>query len=121
MNTHVRLSADWRQRVHRSTQPSMHRLVDKAERIARGNVADHTRSGELLSTVRSTKSLTGGRVWIGTGHWRYIEYGTPPHIINPRVKQALWWEGAPYPVRRVYHPGITAYAPMMRTLKVLRW
>jgi hypothetical protein len=35
----------------------------------------------------------------------YIEFGTPPHDIRPKDKQALFWEGAGHPVKIVHHPG----------------
>lgn len=117
----TRLQSDWEKSVQRISLPTLHRITDQVEIIARANVARHTRSGELLASVHSTKSDLGGRVWIGTDHWTYIEYGTPPHIITPRVKQALWWRGALHPVKRVHHPGTVAYAPMQRALEAVRW
>lgn len=49
---------------------------------------------------------------------RNVEYATiqhdggktPPHVIEPRHKKALYWEGARHPVRRVNHPGSTIKA-----------
>lgn len=35
----------------------------------------------------------------------WAEEGTPPHIIEPTNKKALWWEGARHPVNIVDHPG----------------
>jgi len=35
----------------------------------------------------------------------HIEYGTKPHIIEPKNKKALYWKGAKHPVKKVYHPG----------------
>lgn len=32
---------------------------------------------------------------------------TAPHVILPRHKKALFWQGAEHPVRRVNHPGST--------------
>jgi hypothetical protein len=48
--------------------------------------------------------------------WSWLEYGTPPHWIRARHKQALWWDGARHPVREVYHPGTPEYAYMRRAL-----
>lgn len=121
MNVTVIMSPGWEQKIKIEGTSSMHRLVDAAERVARINVAHHTRSGALLASIRTTKTLNGGRVWIGTDHWPHIEYGTKPHIINPKVKQALWWAGAPYPVRRVRHPGTAGYAPMRRVFHAIKW
>ena len=35
----------------------------------------------------------------------FVHEGTRPHIIRPRVKQALYWKGARHPVMSVRHPG----------------
>mgnify|MGYP001191330245 CR=1 FL=1 len=34
-----------------------------------------------------------------------VHEGTPPHIIRPVRKKALFWRGARHPVKRVMHPG----------------
>jgi hypothetical protein len=43
----------------------------------------------------------------------YLEEGTPPHIITPKRKKALYWVGAKHPVKQVKHPGTKAY-PIVR-------
>lgn len=35
----------------------------------------------------------------------YVHEGTRAHEIRPVTKQALYWEGAPHPVKLVHHPG----------------
>lgn len=35
----------------------------------------------------------------------YVHEGTRPHVILPKIKQALYWKGAKYPVKIVHHPG----------------
>ena len=37
-----------------------------------------------------------------------VEMGTSPHVIKPRFKRALHWEGADHPVAKVNHPGTRA-------------
>lgn len=37
-----------------------------------------------------------------------VEKGTKPHMIFPKTKKALYWEGADHPVKSVNHPGTTA-------------
>lgn len=39
---------------------------------------------------------------------RYLEEGTPPHVIKPKNKKALYWWGANHPVMIVHHPGTKA-------------
>jgi len=34
-----------------------------------------------------------------------VVYGSRPHIIRPKDKQALYWRGAQHPVALVHHPG----------------
>jgi hypothetical protein len=56
----------------------------------------------------------GGKI---TGYWGsfsvkyalWVEEGTQPHMIFPRLKKALYWKGADHPVRWVDHPGNKAY------------
>ena len=37
-----------------------------------------------------------------------VEKGSKPHIIRPKKKKALYWEGAKRPVKLVNHPGSKA-------------
>ena len=50
----------------------------------------------------------------------YLEFGTPPHIIRPRTKKALFWKGARHPVKMVRHPGTRAYRVLTRALRAAR-
>lgn len=47
-----------------------------------------------------------------------LEKGTPPHIIRPKNKKALYWPGAAHPVKLVHHPGTKSYAVIGPTLDV---
>jgi hypothetical protein len=55
---------------------------------------------------------------------KYMEEGTPPHIIRakgrPAGKNALFWKGARHPVKRIRHPGTKAYRYLRRALKAAR-
>jgi len=42
-----------------------------------------------------------------------IEFGTEAHTITPTDAEALYWEGADHPVKKVEHPGTPAQ-PYMR-------
>lgn len=46
----------------------------------------------------------------------HLEYGTRPHVIRPKTKKALFWEGAEHPVKVVHHPGTKEYAPFRKGL-----
>lgn len=70
-------------------------------------------TGALVRSIKVKRRGTHWRVTVGTDHWRYIEYGTPPHRIRPARKKALYWDGAKHPMGMVRHPGIQAN-PFMR-------
>lgn len=102
--------------VYRAVTPPIHRVGQDVERNARRNLARHNRTGRLLRSLKRRDGVASSDVLIGTDHWRFIEYGTPPHEIRPRARAALSWARAPHPVRRVRHPGTAEYAPMRRAL-----
>ena len=54
------------------------------------------------------ESLTDDEAHIKTPaeYAAYVNYGTKSYVIEPVSKQALYWEGAEHPVKRVHHPGI---------------
>lgn len=76
------------------------------------------RTSKTASTIGNT--VTGGGSHVA-GHVgsndkvaKFLEEGTPPHIIHPRFKKALFWPGARHPVKSVRHPGTRAYEPLLR-------
>ncbi|WP_236053381.1 HK97 gp10 family phage protein [Streptomyces musisoli] len=74
-------------------------------------------TGRLRSSIVS-RAEGGGRSLgyvIGTNvnYAAAVEYGTAPHVIKPKYKQALYWPGAAHPVAKVNHPG-TAARPFLR-------
>lgn len=66
------------------------------------------------STVLGGGSRVSGRIGSSDKVARFLEEGTPPHIIRARSKKALFWPGARHPVRSVRHPGTRAYRPLLR-------
>src|SRR5690606_40474018 len=91
-------------------------VLDAVYRAIIRKVPVHTRKspgpmGALKRSVRMRQAATlkeDGRIYVGTDHWHCVEYGTRPHMIYPRYKQALYWPGAGFPRARVHHPGATA-------------
>lgn len=74
-------------------------------------------TGALFRSVRREHLRKSGRVWIGTNHWFFIEYGVKPHIIRTRVKRTLANANTRQMFgQRVNHPGHPAYMPMRRAL-----
>lgn len=82
-------------------------IADDAQRLVPVN------TGRLRASIQWELSGTTGRVSTDVPYWRYVEYGTPPHMIRPNAKKALFWDGADHPVAKVHHPG-TAAQPFLR-------
>jgi hypothetical protein len=72
-------------------------------------------SGALRASIHADPPAGGHvRVWVGTDHWQFTEFGTRPHTITPKRKKALSWPGGAHPVHQVRHPGQPALAYMRR-------
>jgi HK97 gp10 family phage protein len=74
-------------------------------------------TGRLRSSIVS-RAEGGGRslgyvVGTNVSYAAAVEYGTSPHVIKPKYKQALYWPGARHPVAQVNHPGTKAQ-PFLR-------
>lgn len=73
------------------------------------------RSGRLRQSFEGFSERASDTEWSIGMRSRNVAYAriqhdggkTPPHVILPRNKKALFWEGAAHPVRRVNHPGST--------------
>jgi hypothetical protein len=93
-------------------------LAHAMGRVVQAIAADAQRlvpvnTGRLKGSIQWEVSGTTGRVSTDVPYWKYVEYGTAPHVITPKTKRALYWEGAAHPVARVNHPG-TAAQPFLR-------
>lgn len=96
-------------------------IIQKAIVASGAVLAKHTirptipfRTGFLLQSFRFITARFIAR-WFPTVHYAiYVHEGTRPHTIVPRFKQALFWEGAAHPVKRVLHPGTRANPFMER-------
>lgn len=108
------MAPGWRAKTRAHTLRFQHHIAGEVLQDVRANIlADGlVRTGAMLATVRQE----GTRVYIGTDHWHFIEYGTRPHLIRPNVKRALWWEELSHPISHANHPGTREYAPMRRAL-----
>ena len=81
------------------------------ERNAKSNLTKNksVATGELRR--RTSTDIKGLEATIHTSNIKYaphVEYGTRAHIIRPKNKRFLYWEGAKYPVKKVNHPGSKA-------------
>ncbi|MEU6234423.1 HK97 gp10 family phage protein [Kitasatospora sp. NPDC047058] len=77
-------------------------------------------TGRLKQSIVSEVNGLVMRVSTDVSYWRYVEYGTGPHIIRPKTKKALYWEGAAHPVAQVNHPGTPAF-PFLRPALLRQW
>jgi len=98
----VRLDPALRVELDEAIQPILDQVAAEVEQDIKRNAP--VDSGELVRSVRRR----GNIITISAPHWHFVEYGTEPHIIRPRTKQALWWPGARHPVKMVRHPGTQA-------------
>ncbi|WP_332238880.1 HK97-gp10 family putative phage morphogenesis protein [Sporolactobacillus sp. KGMB 08714] len=76
--------------------------------IAKTNAPVNT--GYLKEHIKADYSNDGltAVVYVDASYAVYVEFGTVPHIIKPKKKKALFWEGADNPVKEVHHPGTKA-------------
>ena len=121
MATRVVMVPGWEQKVLRAADPLIRAHAFRVKAGVMGNIAagGHVRTGALLRSVRDTREgLAHHRVWIGTDHWHYIEYGTRPHTITPRGPWPLVFQGRRGLVvtHLVNHPGNREYAVVRRAL-----
>ncbi|WP_354643863.1 HK97 gp10 family phage protein [Kitasatospora camelliae] len=91
----------------RSLAHLMQDIAADARQYARVN------TGRLKASIQWEVSGLTGRVSTDVSYWKYVEYGTAPHVIRPNTAKALFWEGADHPVAKVNHPG-TAPHPFLR-------
>lgn len=99
----------------------LERRADKVIALARQYAAPHRDTGEYARSFRTERTRIAGMAAVqvvnDSPHSVYLEYGTRPHVIEARNKQALSWPGARHPVKRVQHPGTPALHILRRALR----
>jgi hypothetical protein len=93
--------------LHRVMTNLGHDIATDAQALARVN------TGRLKASIIAEVEGLTLRVSTDVDYWKYVEYGTGPHVIRPNSKRALYWPGADHPVAKVNHPGTPAY-PFLR-------
>ena len=104
-------------------------LIELSEK-SRGNIQKAIKKSAFNIEANAKKNLASNKSVV-TGHLRrsiatkmgdleatihtsnvkyaiIVEKGSKPHIIRPKNKKALYWEGAKRPVKLVNHPGSKA-------------
>jgi hypothetical protein len=108
------------------TEGVMRDLERRADLVIADAAANvHTRTGEYVRGLKKArfraKGGAGGvRVTAHADHSAVLEFGSRPHIIEPKDKQALSWAGAEHPWRRVHHPGTSAQHILRNALRAAR-
>lgn len=110
-------------------EPGMQRAEEKGEDAAyqacrqiateiRANLAPHRKTGALSRSVRARKTKGGGRVYVGTDHWMFVEFGTVQHWVWTTTKRSMMYIDAHgkkhFLGRSVHHPGAMAIRPIRR-------
>jgi hypothetical protein len=62
------------------------------------------KTGRLRDSIL-VRTEDGEQRFYALPYARFVVGGTRPHLILPRTKRALFWQGAGHPVRQVRHPG----------------
>ena len=103
----VELSEKSRDNVQKAIKKSAFNIEAKAKNNLKANrsvVTRHltrnvaTQMGDLEATIHASN----------VKYAIIVEKGSKPHIIRPKNKKALYWEGASRPVKMVNHPGSKA-------------
>jgi hypothetical protein len=76
------------------------------------------RTGRLAQSFQVEIRKLFAKIYPNVNYAIYVHEGTRPHLILPRIKEALYWEGARYPVKKVNHPGTQANRFLERMVKL---
>jgi phage gpG-like protein len=99
------------------------RLAVRVETQAKINAtgSPNVQTGRYRSSISWRLGIDGDGLFAEVGsnveYARFLEEGTPPHVIRPRAKRALFWPGARHPVKSVRHPGTRPYRVLQRALE----
>ena len=103
----IKLSEESRGNVQKAVKKSAFNIEAKAKNNLKAN-----RSVVTRHLTRNVATQMGDlEATIHTSNVKYaiiVEKGSRPHIIRPKNKKALYWEGAKRPVKLVNHPGSKA-------------
>ena len=87
------------------------------ERHAKVNAPWKDRTAHAWQSINGRSTANGNTITMtiahGVRYGQYLEKGTPPHIIQPKKKKALFWNGASHPVKMVHHPGTSPHSAII--------
>lgn len=99
----------------------LERRADRVIAAAETIYAPHRKTGAYGRGLKKVRTRIGGKAAVQVvataDHSAILEFGTRPHVIEPKTKQALAWPGGRHPVKKVNHPGTPALHILRRALK----
>ena len=95
------------QEAYRGAREAVRKSTLNIEKYAKSNLTKNgsVDTGLLRNSINSNIDSLRGTVSTNTKYARIVEEGSQPHIIKPKKKKFLYWNGASHPVRQVKHPG----------------
>ena len=75
------------------------------------------RTGALRNSIILQKTQNGFEIGSSLSYAEAVEMGVEPHVIVPKEKKALFWPGAPHPVKKVNHPGFSGRFMFLKASK----
>jgi hypothetical protein len=108
--------------VENASADEVHAIARDIGRDIRSNIRSgrHVETGALVRSVRVRRLANRrSRIYIGTDHWWYIEYGTGPHVLVAEPGQVFRFVKANGEVvftKRIRHPGNPAYMVVRRAV-----
>ena len=115
-----RLKPDMEKKVRKVLWLSMNKIDEIATRLAPVD------TGRLRNSIHIYPMREGEKSYIvadGVEYGVYVEFGTSPHIIRPRIKKALSWiddTNKRVFAKKVNHPGTNAHPFFRPALKEVR-
>lgn len=97
-------------KVYRGARQAVDKSTFNIENYAKSNLTKNgsVDTGLLRNSVNSKTNGLEGIVSTNTKYAKIVEEGSKPHIIKPKKKKFLYWNGASHPVKEVKHPGSKA-------------
>lgn len=98
---------DYPSKAYKRVGDAVKKSTFNIERYAKENITKNgsVDTGFMRNSTQGKVVALTGTVSNNVKYAIMVEDGTKAHIIKPRFKKALYWNGAPHPVRQVRHPG----------------
>lgn len=105
--------------VYDDLERRMFRVKSAAIASVNNQTFEYARGLEI-ERFQARGGAAGVRLTATAGHSATLEFGSRPHVIEPKDKQALAWPGGRHPVKRVHHPGTPAQHILRNALRAAK-